>query len=818
MNNRRGFTLVEIIAAVIILGIISIIAIVTYTGDMKEFRENYYSSLERSIVESGKDFFEDNRSYRPSAIFGAQKVPISLLESKTYIDEVLDYNGNKCDRSSYVIAIKRGKNDYIYHACLVCSEDAFSNISDKYCDSSWEDLNLVRPSIGEMEDIYIYINTSQEKLREKLTTKVSITKYDKNGNVIDTISGDGIDDIPSILPENIDIVDTKKIGTYVVTYKYNDNSVDRNVIVYENGKPNVKLSKTNTYAKEIVKNSVTEETEKTDYYSGEWAQEINMEFKPGIEFNTSSGANVSQYQWNKNGQWETICNEIATDGSCKNDYRIEMNEDISFRIIDTDGNISKETNPINIRIDRTQPTCTLALENGTLGLNDWYTSNVTIKFNEYKDNTSSVSSAKSDLKFYQIRKGSAKYVNSLPGTSSTNVVHSEDSKYIYYYGFVEDNAQNYGKCNIKVRKDATRPNCTLKVSTGTKGANDWYVTNVGVEFDTYTDTTSGVYQYGLSDYTGEKSKTHFTDIASVTYTGYIKDNAGNTNNCQITFKKDSTQPVCGSWSGESTSWTNGNRTISIGCSDTTSTCSQSTFSDTTNSGTVSTKAITITISDNAGNISTCSKTANVYVDKDAPSCGAITYSNSSTESVNVSVGCIETSGSTCSNNSFSTNGVTSSGNITISDRIGNTRSCPYTVYSQPQSRTASCNLHVEKTDPACGTEECRCSNCYTRVNTCKGGYDTQRVDSSKCPDGWDRESGGHDQDGFWSNCQKYNSCKTGSPNECKYGCDQCNSTCRRDEFDCETWNTPTSWKDVAYCSATTGTSQKTECRSVYRAR
>ena len=105
-NNKKGFTLIEIIAAVIILGIISIIAVITYTNSMKEFRESYYTSLERTLTESGKEFFEDNRNYRPTSVFTAQKVPISILESKSYVDEIVDYSGNRCDRSSYVIAIK----------------------------------------------------------------------------------------------------------------------------------------------------------------------------------------------------------------------------------------------------------------------------------------------------------------------------------------------------------------------------------------------------------------------------------------------------------------------------------------------------------------------------------------------------------------------------------------------------------------------------------------------------------------------------------------------------------------------------------------
>ena len=460
MKNRKGFTLIEIIAAVIILGIISIVAVVTYTSSMREFRDSYYTSLERTLVESGKEFFEDNRNYRPASVFTAQKVPISILESKSYIDDITDYNGDRCDRSSYVIAIKAAKNDYIYHACLACSEDTYSNLEDKYCDSSWDDPTTVKPDLATMEDAYVYKNTPQDKLREKLRTAVSITKFDREGNVVDSINGDGVDGIPEILPENIDIVDTSKVGTYTVTYKYNNKSVDRRVHVYENGAPEVTVYKTNVYAKKIVETTVTEDTDKSLYSSGQWAQEVNIDFTSGSTFYSESGEKVTQYQWNKGGQWKNICDDIKPDGSCHVDYRQEMNEEVAFRVVDNEGNISKETVPLIIRIDKTAPACSLVVTQGTPGKNDWYNSNIKIGFDVLKDQASTILEAKSGIEFNSIRRGTTPY-NQSSRTSSLEIVHPDESQYVWYYGFVEDKAQNYARCSIKVRKDSVIPSCSI---------------------------------------------------------------------------------------------------------------------------------------------------------------------------------------------------------------------------------------------------------------------------------------------------------------------------------------------------------------------
>ncbi len=520
MNNKKGFTLIEIIAAVIILGIISIVAIITYTNSMQEFRESYYSSLERTLTESGKEFFEDNRNYRPTSVFAAQKVPISILESRSYVDEILDYSGNKCDRSSYVIAIKAAKNDYIYHACLVCSEDTFSNLEDKYCDSSWDDQSTIQPDIDHFDDAYVYKNTSQEKLRDKLLVSVSIAKLDRNGNVLDIIDGDGVDGVPQILPENIDVVDTSKVGVYTVTYKYNNKSVDRRVHVYENNEPEVVLTKTNTYVSKIVEDDVTETTATTSYSSGQWAQEVTMVFHPGSDFYSESGQKVSQYQWNKGGKWEKICDDIDSNGNCTLEYRTEMNEEIAFRVVDNEGNISKVTTAVTIRIDRTAPTCALTKE-GTLGSNEWYHSNIKISFGTLKDQQSTIAVAKSGIEYNAIRKGNEEY-KPQGRTNNLELNHTEESQFIWYYGFVEDKAQNYATCSTKVRKDTVVPSCSITGHASLK-CTDATSKLVKVYFGKTNNSSGGDNLNYLSEWTG-------TGTVDSTGTWYLKatDHSGHT--------------------------------------------------------------------------------------------------------------------------------------------------------------------------------------------------------------------------------------------------------------------------------------------------
>ena len=195
-----------------------------------------------------------------------------------------------------------------------------------------------------------------------------------------------------------------------------------------------------------------------------------------------------------------------------------------IRIKDRVGNISEGISFTINKIDKTNPTCTLKAS-GTEGNNGWYRGNVTISIDTKSDTGSGVDVA-----------GVGSYTNGETRTQTADTTGAT------YTGYVRDKAGNTNTCSITIKKDATAPTCTLKAS-GTKGNNGWYKGDVEVSINTTSDATSGVEVAGVGSYIDGATKTQTQDTTGTAYTGYVRDEAGNTNTCTITVKKDTVAPT-----------------------------------------------------------------------------------------------------------------------------------------------------------------------------------------------------------------------------------------------------------------------------------
>ena len=120
-KNNRGFTLIEILAAVTILGILSVTAVVSVNHIIQKAKAEHYIAAEDQLKMAGQSFTQQNRSALPKAIGQKTKVQMKTLVDKNYIKEIKDYSDNPCDsNNSYVQVFKYSQNDYSYVSYLEC--------------------------------------------------------------------------------------------------------------------------------------------------------------------------------------------------------------------------------------------------------------------------------------------------------------------------------------------------------------------------------------------------------------------------------------------------------------------------------------------------------------------------------------------------------------------------------------------------------------------------------------------------------------------------------------------------------------------------
>ena len=173
------------------------------------------------------------------------------------------------------------------------------------------------------------------------------------------------------------------------------------------------------------------------------------------------------------------------------------------------------------------PSCTLKVTNGTVGNNGWYVGNVDIGFAS-RTSTNGATITAFGLGMSETYAGNEIYTVNSDGSVTVN-------------GYVKDSNGYTATCSLTLKRDATRPACTLNVVSGTWDARGYYTSNVVIGFASKTDATSGIAAFGLGKTTTYGGNTTFTITEKGTHKvyGYVKDYAGNTAVCDITVvKKD----------------------------------------------------------------------------------------------------------------------------------------------------------------------------------------------------------------------------------------------------------------------------------------
>lgn len=116
--NKKGFTLVELLAVIVLLGLIALIAAPAITGIIKQSKDSLSDSQKSSIELSAKNWATDNMSSLP-ADGDCIWVRLSTLQAEGYADLELK-NPKTGEPMTACIIIKREEKSLVYQVEADC--------------------------------------------------------------------------------------------------------------------------------------------------------------------------------------------------------------------------------------------------------------------------------------------------------------------------------------------------------------------------------------------------------------------------------------------------------------------------------------------------------------------------------------------------------------------------------------------------------------------------------------------------------------------------------------------------------------------------
>ena len=124
MKQKKAFSLVELLAVIVIVGILAVIAIVGVSRYIDKSRSEKDNQNKNNTEMATKLFMQDNKDRLPVLIGDSVKVDFGTLRSAGYLKEdVSNSKGEDCMEKSFVRVYKLSKSEYSYYTYLYCGKD-----------------------------------------------------------------------------------------------------------------------------------------------------------------------------------------------------------------------------------------------------------------------------------------------------------------------------------------------------------------------------------------------------------------------------------------------------------------------------------------------------------------------------------------------------------------------------------------------------------------------------------------------------------------------------------------------------------------------
>ena len=320
MKNKQGFTLIEVLSIIIVLGILISIAIPNISKVVKYGKDKSYDLLVTTIEDSAKLHVSQDRRVVQDVIkdIGVHEITLAeLIESGKLKEGIIDPRTNEVIPTTKRVLVMYNED----MALLYCYED--NNCPEPYTRSNW-----VPPVITLLGDNPVTIYQGE-------------TYVDAGATAVDDIDGDITDEI--VVTSNVDV---ETLGEYTVTYNVSDSSgneaieIVRTVIVklWTCGDVLIDERDTKEYATVqietqcwMAENLRYTGEEETGCLSKTW----NSSTKNACLKNGGSGWDKDEvlYQWEAameacppgwhlptHDEWTTLERAVCTSGTCETDF------------------------------------------------------------------------------------------------------------------------------------------------------------------------------------------------------------------------------------------------------------------------------------------------------------------------------------------------------------------------------------------------------------------------------------------------------------------------------------------------------------------